>query len=112
MRIYAIVEMGGEGTVRAFSSDARAQAAAKKAGGMVLQAPPTSDDMCATGIPQHSAVEGTPAKVFLVCCGDCGCTNGFLKAFLEEAAADAAAAEAEKADELGLSFYVIAADVE
>ena len=33
MRIYAIVEKGGEGKVRAFASDVRALAAAKKAGG-------------------------------------------------------------------------------
>ena len=112
MRIYAIVEMGGEGAVRAFSSDVRALAAAKKAGGMALEAPPTSDDMYATGIPQYSIVEGTPATVFLVCCGDGGCTNGYFKAFLDEAAADAAAAEEKEADQLGLSYYVIESDVE
>ena len=59
-----------------------------------------------------STVEGNPKSVWLVCCGDRGCTYGYLKAFLSEAEADAAAVKAYAENGLGLSFYAVEADVE
>ena len=112
MRIYVIAEMGGEGAIRAFSALSKANAAAKATDGMVLEAPPVDDSFHSTEIPSCSEVAGNPSKVFLVCCGDSGCTCGFLKAFLDQASGDAAAAAAGQADKMGLSYYVVGADVE
>ena len=45
-------------------------------------------------------------------CADRGCTNGFQGAFVDSTAAKAAAAEAEAADILELSYWAIEVDVE
>ncbi len=66
----------------------------------------------ASGVAAHSEVPGHPPKVWLVLCGDSGCTNGFLGAFVNEEAAEAAAKTAEAANGAGLSFYALEAAVE
>jgi hypothetical protein len=114
MRIFAIAETGGEGRVRAFSSAVLAMAAASASEGCALEAPPEDMDSVlagASGVPRASEVAGTPATVWLVCCGDGGCTNGFLGAFTDKATADAAAAAAQKTDKMGLSYYSLEAHV-
>ena len=115
MHIFAIVEMGGEGRVRAFTKEAAAASAAKKSDGYVLEKPPASMAVFidgATGVAARAEVAGQPSKVWLVVCGDRGCTNGFQGAFVDSTAAKAAAAEAEAADSLGLSYWAIEVDVE
>ena len=115
MFVFAIAETGGEGQCRAFSTEAAAQLAADESDGYVLEEPASMDDDFSfepTGIAAYTEIAGRPSKVWLVVCGDCGCTNGYLGAFADADAAETAAAEAEKVNETGFSFYVVEADVE
>ena len=107
MKVYAVATMGGEGEVRAYKTAAAAVAAAASEDGCALERPPTSVESFATGFPVGYAVPGDPASVWLVLCGDRGCTNGFAGAFADQAAAEALAKHLESKGGLGLSFWTL-----
>ena len=111
MKVFAVVTMGGEGELRAFKTAAEALAAAKSEDGYALERPPTSMDSFATGDPVGFAVPGDPSTVWLVLCGDRGCTNGYAGAFADEAAAEALATRLGKKDSLGLSYWTLKTEV-
>lgn len=104
MYIFAIVEIGGEGKVRAFKKESAAKLAAAETDGYVLEKPPVSITDGASGDAARGEVAGHPSKVWLVVCGDRGCVNGFLGAYADSISAKAAAAKAEAADSMGLSY--------
>ena len=101
MRVFAV---GGEGVLRVFRTLKAAKAAAKASVSCVLEAPPR-DFMGASGVPTSHAVAGEPSKVWVVVCGDGGCVNGWVGAFLDQAEAEKVAAAAGEKDELGLSYW-------
>ena len=103
--------MGGEGEVRAFKTAAAAADFAAKEDGMVLESPPTSAFSFATGVPRGYEVPGTPSKVWLVVCGDRGCTCGYAGAFADEATAEARATALSEADKQGLSYWALGRDL-
>ena len=116
MKIYAIVESGGEGPIRAFKDMHTARlTAAKTKDASVLEKPCASDadfQGGATGVPACGHVAGSPTKVWLVVCGDRGCTNGFLSAHATQAEAKAAAAAADEAGKSMFGFYDVECTVE